>query len=95
MVRETAARLWETPWFSAARLLVFVAADAAPADEREIAWRCINLADFGHDLFHDSSRRRMALDATGCRLPGRTLQADPLTALKVIQRWQEYGIFRK
>ena len=27
MVREIAARLWDTPWFSDARLLVFVAAD--------------------------------------------------------------------
>jgi 4-hydroxy-3-polyprenylbenzoate decarboxylase len=95
MVREVAATLWGTPWFSDARLLVFVAADSLPADASLVAWNSINLADFGHDLFHDPSRRRTALDATGSRLPRRALQADPVTALKVDQRWQEYGIYRK
>jgi 4-hydroxy-3-polyprenylbenzoate decarboxylase len=95
MVRDVAATLWGTPWFSAARLLVFVAGDATPADASLVAWNSINLADFGHDLFHDPSRRRAALDATGSRLPRRALQADPATVLKVNQRWQEYGIYRK
>ncbi len=95
MVREVAATLWDTPWFSDARVLVFVAADAAPADASVVAWNSINLADFGHDLFHDPSRKRIALDATGSRLPRRALHADPATELKVDQRWQEYGIFRK
>lgn len=92
MVREIAAALWDTPWFSDARLVIFVAADAVPADEREIAWRCINLADFTDDIFHDSSGRRMALDATGGRLPRQPLQADPTMELQVLQRWQEFGI---
>lgn len=92
MVREIAARLWETPWFSDARLLVFVAADAKPANEREIAWRCINLIDYTHDIFHDGTGRRMALDATGCRKPRQPLQADPAMELRVLQRWHEYGI---
>jgi 4-hydroxy-3-polyprenylbenzoate decarboxylase len=95
MVREVAATLWETAWFSDARLLVFVGADSLPADASVVAWNSINLADFGHDLFHDPSRRCAALDATGSRLARRALQADPATDLKVIQRWQEYGIFRK
>jgi 4-hydroxy-3-polyprenylbenzoate decarboxylase len=95
MVREVAAALWETAWFSDARVLVFVAADSLPADASVVAWNSINLADFGHDLFHDLSRKRAALDATGSRLARRALQADPATDLKVIQRWQEYGIFRK
>jgi 4-hydroxy-3-polyprenylbenzoate decarboxylase len=95
MVREVAATLWGMPWFNAARLLVFVPADAAPADESMVAWNSINLADFGHDLFHDPSRMRTALDATGSRLPRRALQAEPATDQKVTQRWQEYGIYRK
>ena len=92
MVRETAARLWGTPWFRAARLLVFVAADAVPSHEREIAWRCINLSDYPDDIFHDSTGRRLALDATGCRLRRPTLQADPAVEQQVLQRWPEYGI---
>jgi 4-hydroxy-3-polyprenylbenzoate decarboxylase len=92
MVRKIATTLWDTPWFSDARLVVFVAADAAPADEREIAWRCINLTEYADDMFHDSSQRRMALDATGCRQPRQPLQADPAMELHVLQRWQEYGI---
>jgi 4-hydroxy-3-polyprenylbenzoate decarboxylase len=92
MVREIAVRLWETSWFSEARLIVFVAADAAPADEREIAWRCINLTDCADDVIHDITGRRMALDATGSRLPRRNLQADPAMERLVLQRWKEYGI---
>jgi len=92
MVREIAAALWDTPWFSDARLMVFVAADAEPADERAIAWRCINLTDFADDIFHDNSQRRTALDATGSRLPRRPLQADPAMELQLLQLWQEYGI---
>lgn len=92
MVREIAAALWDTAWFSAARLIIFVAADAAPADEREIAWRCINLTDFTDDIFRDSSGRRMALDATGGRRPRRSLHTDPTMELQVLQRWQAYGI---
>jgi 4-hydroxy-3-polyprenylbenzoate decarboxylase len=92
MVREIAARLWDTPWFCDGRLIIFVAADATPADEREIAWRCINLTEYTEDVFRDSSQRRMALDATGCRLPRQPLLADPAMELKVLQRWQEYGI---
>ncbi len=95
MVREIAATLWETPWFREARLLIFVTADALPADESGISWRCINLADYRRDLFQDATRKRTALDATGCRSPQRPLQADPSTARKVVQRWQEYGIEKR
>jgi len=92
MVREIASALWNTHWFGDARLMVFVAADAAPDEEREIAWRCINLTDYAHDIFHDSSGRRMALDATGSRLQRQALQADPAMEQLVRQRWPEYGI---
>lgn len=92
MVREIAGLLWNTPWFSAARLLIFVAADRQPANDAEIAWRCINLTDYAHDVFHDNTQQRLALDATGCRRPHQTLHADPAIKLHVLQRWQEYGI---
>lgn len=92
MVREVAATLWGTPWFSDARLIIFVAADAEPANEREVAWRCINLAEYAEDIFHDSTGQRMALDATGCRLSRQPLQSDSAMELQVLQRWQEYGI---
>ncbi|MBL0225262.1 MAG: UbiD family decarboxylase [Geobacteraceae bacterium] len=92
MVREIAAALWNTPWFKDARLTVFVAADGVPADERDIAWRCINLTKFEHDLFHDLTGRRSALDATGCRLPRHSLRDDPAMEHQVQQRWHEYGI---
>jgi 4-hydroxy-3-polyprenylbenzoate decarboxylase len=95
MVREVASALWGTVWFSDARMLVFVAADAVPADASMVAWNSINLADFARDLFHDPPWRRTALDATGSRLARRTLQSDPATDRKVHQRWQEYGIHRK
>ena len=95
MVREIAAMLWESPWFREARLIIFVAADALPSDESGISWRCINLADYRRDLFQDATRKRTALDATGCTTPQRPLQADPSTARKVIQRWQEYGIEKR
>jgi 4-hydroxy-3-polyprenylbenzoate decarboxylase len=92
MVREIAPLLWGTPWFRDSRLIVFVAADTVPADEREIAWRCINLTDYTHDILRDSTGRRMALDATGCRLPRQPLQTDPAMERQVQQRWPEYGI---
>jgi 3-polyprenyl-4-hydroxybenzoate decarboxylase len=76
-------------------VLVFVAADVSPADASLVAWKSINLADFGHDLFHDPPRRRAALDATGSRQARRELQTDPATDLKVDERWQKYGIYRK
>jgi hypothetical protein len=75
--------------------MVFVAADVIPANEHEIAWRCINLTDYTHDIFQDSTQQRMALDATGCRLSHQPLQADPAMELQVLQRWQEYGISLK
>jgi 4-hydroxy-3-polyprenylbenzoate decarboxylase len=92
MVREVAATLWDTLWFSEARLTVFVAADGAPANGRDVAWRCINLTDCTHDIFYDSTRQRLALDASGSRLPRLPLHADPAMEQRVLQRWPEYGI---
>ena len=92
MVREVAAALWETPWFSDARLIMFINADTDPADHGRVAWRGINLVDCAKDLFHDDSRQRTALDATGGGLVRPVLKADPVTVGNVMQRWHEYGI---
>jgi 4-hydroxy-3-polyprenylbenzoate decarboxylase len=89
MVSEIAVRLWDLPWFSEARLLIFVDADA---DQSKVAWNCINLSDFSQDMFHDTSRKRMALDATGCRFPHQRVVSDSGVMQRVLERWQEYGI---
>jgi 4-hydroxy-3-polyprenylbenzoate decarboxylase len=92
MVREIAARLWDTPWFRDARLVIFVASDTHPAAEREVAWRCINRVDLAADIFNDNSGRRTALDATGCGRHRQPVSIDPAMEQQVRQRWQEYGI---
>ena len=92
MVRETSERLWSTPWFGAARLLIFVDADTDASDPSEVAWRGINLSEFSHDLFQDSSGKRLALDATGCRFPRQRLGQENSVKQRVEQRWGEYGI---
>ncbi|QEM70028.1 UbiD family decarboxylase [Geobacter sp. FeAm09] len=92
MVREMAGLLWRTPWFGAARLLLFVAADAVPADLSRAAWRSINLADAGCDLIRDESGLRLALDATGSRAPRPPVVTDGAIAEQVALRWREYGV---
>ncbi len=94
MVREIAVRLWDFPWFAEARLLIFVDADDG-IDQSQIAWHCINRAEFSHDTIQDSSGKRLALDATGHRLSRRPLHPDPAISLLVLQRWQEYGVSLK
>lgn len=92
MVRETAARLWATPWFSVSRLLVFVAADGLPSDLSRVAWTAINSCDLSTDLFRDDSGHRTALDATGCREPRQRIEPDREISLKIAKRWNEYGL---
>jgi len=92
MVRETAARLWNTPWFSNSRLLIFVDAMFDTSDMRGVAWRAINVCDFSHDSFNDSTGRRLALDATGCRSPQPRIKPDNVIMEQVAKRWKEYGL---
>lgn len=92
MVRETAELLWSTPWFSAARLLVFIDAEGDVADPSGVVWRCINLSEFGHDILFDPSGKRMALDATGFRSSRQRIVPDSEVAARVERRWREYGI---
>jgi 4-hydroxy-3-polyprenylbenzoate decarboxylase len=91
MVREIAARLWATPWFSAARMLIFVDAGADPADTAGVAWRAINSPGFVRAIFHDSDQKRTALDATNDRSRA-PLSSDPAMEQQVHRRWNEYGI---
>jgi 4-hydroxy-3-polyprenylbenzoate decarboxylase len=92
MVRETAQRLWSTPWFGAARLLIFTNSGSAPADLSSVAWKSINLSEFGRDLFSHADGKRWALDTTGgaCKLP--RIISDPETVQHIDRRWPEYGI---
>ena len=92
MVRETAGLLWSTPWFSAARMMVFIDAQDNGADLSGIAWRAINLSEFSHDIFFDTSGKRMALDATGCGSPQQGIRGDVAVAGRVAQCWREYGL---
>jgi 4-hydroxy-3-polyprenylbenzoate decarboxylase len=91
MVREIAGVLWRTPWFRAARLLVFVRAGAGATGLSQAAWRGINLVDDGCDLMRDESGARLALDATGSRLERTGVVMDETIAEQVTRRWREYG----
>ncbi|ABK97925.1 UbiD family decarboxylase [Pelobacter propionicus] len=92
MVRETASRLWETPWFTASRLLIFVDAGTAPDDLGTVAWSAINSCDVDGDMIRDSSGLRTALDATGCRMARQRIQPDEAVARRIARRWKEYGL---
>ena len=92
MVRETAGLLWDTPWFASARLLVFVDVQSGNMDMSGIAWRCINLVESAHDIFMDTTGKRCAFDATGCRLGRQRIGQDSGTARTVVSRWKEYGL---
>ena len=92
MVRETADVLWYTPWFGAARLLVFIDAETDVADLSGVAWQSINVSSFKHDVFFDTSGKRLALDATGCCFQQKRIRGDADVAVLVARRWPEYGL---
>ncbi|HPX60959.1 MAG TPA: UbiD family decarboxylase [Deltaproteobacteria bacterium] len=92
MVRDTAERLWQLPWFSSSRLLVFVDATDEVFDLHRAAWRAINLVDYSCDIFRDTTGRRMVIDATGCRCAKDFLKTDDRINRLVEGRWKEYGI---
>jgi UbiD family decarboxylase len=92
MVRETAARLWHSPWFSGSRLLIFVDAGVNPSDLAGVAWHAINHCEFGTDSFGDNTGNRRALDATGCRLSQQRIEQDSIVSQQVAKRWKEYGL---
>ncbi|MFA7402964.1 MAG: UbiD family decarboxylase [Pelobacteraceae bacterium] len=92
MVRNISARLWALPWFSSARILLFVTADAGPAGLSLAAWRAINMTDFTDDIIHERASGRLAVDATGCRSPRPEVTQPAELATLVARRWKEYGL---
>ncbi len=92
MVRTIAAQLWHLPWFAAARVLLFVTADGERSTLSRAAWRSINVADFTEDIIRDQASGRVAVDATGCRVPRSELRAAAESADLVTRRWKEYGL---
>jgi 4-hydroxy-3-polyprenylbenzoate decarboxylase len=92
MVREIAALLWETPWFSDARILIFVDAGVDPANPSVVAWRAVNIPGLSLNLFHDKTNRRLALDTTDFESSLLPLSDNSEMKLQVQRRWQEYGI---
>ncbi len=88
--RELLTRLWETPWFAKARLLVMVDVEQDPADAAGVCWRVMNNVVWGRDLVIDGER--VGIDAT--RKPDDervALQMDKETLRLVEGRWREYG----
>ncbi len=92
MVRNVSAQLWALPWFAVARVLLFVSADSEPVDISRAAWRTFNVTDFTDDIIHDRATDRIAVDATGCRLPRLEVKHSAETAALVARRWKEYKL---
>ena len=92
MVSDISRQLWALPWFAASRILIFVDAESACNGLSDAAWRCINMANFTEDLFHESATRRVAIDATGCRLQRLEVSFPLETADLVARRWNEYQL---
>ena len=91
MVRNIADQLWALPWFASARVLLFVTAVGEPETLSHAAWRTINVTDFTDDMYYDKATGRVALDATGCRLPRPMVCISAEAAALVAHRWKEYG----
>jgi 4-hydroxy-3-polyprenylbenzoate decarboxylase len=92
MVRNISGQLWAMPWFASARLLLFVAAGAEPVDLSHAAWKAVNLTDSSGDIYKDRATGRVAVDATGSRLPRSELKSSAECANLVGRRWKEYRL---
>ena len=92
MVRNISGQLWALPWFRSARFLLFVTAGAEPVELSRAAWRTINVTDLAHDIIHDTATGRVAIDATGSRVPRAEVQVSDETAALVAARWKEYKV---
>ncbi|MFZ2947895.1 MAG: UbiD family decarboxylase [Desulfuromonadaceae bacterium] len=91
MVRNISAQLWALPWFRSARVLLFMSAESEPAELSRASWRAINVTDITDDIFHDGATGRVAVDATGTRVPRTEVKSSVETAALVDRRWKEYG----
>ena len=92
MVRNISGRLWSLEWFRSARLLLFVTADTEPLSLSRSAWIGINVTDSSNDIIHDQTTGRIAIDATGSRMPRPAVQVSDETAALVAGRWKEYDL---
>lgn len=92
MVRNISGRLWALEWFGSARLLLFVGADTEPLSLSRSAWRGINATDSNNDIIHDQTTGRIAIDATGSRMPRPAVHVSDETAALVAGRWKEYDL---
>ena len=92
MVRNISSQLWDLPWFSSAQLLLFVAADTEPLTLSHAAWRAINVTDSSANIITDKTSGRIAVDATGSRMPRPEVLVSDETAALVARRWKEYNL---
>lgn len=91
MVRNISGQLWRLPWFSSARLLVFVASTPAAVNLSFAAWRIINVTNYSSDIIHDKATGRVALDATGSNMQQAAINNGEVNEL-IARRWKEYGL---
>jgi 4-hydroxy-3-polyprenylbenzoate decarboxylase len=92
MVRNISAQLWAISWFAAAKVLLFVTADAKTTDLSHVAWKIINVTDFSKDIIHDKATARIAVDATGCDIKQKVVSPSAETLNLIAARWKEYGL---
>lgn len=92
MVRNISAQLWALPWFASARILVFVTAAVESDTLSRVAWKFINVTDFTADIIHDKTSARIAIDATGSRMPRPEVNVSAELSGLVTRRWKEYGL---
>ena len=92
MVRNISTQLWSLPWFASSRVLLFVNADTDSNLLQRAAWRTINVTDFTKDIISDRKTGRIALDATGSRLPRQEVSISAEFATSITSRWKEYGV---
>jgi 4-hydroxy-3-polyprenylbenzoate decarboxylase len=92
MVRNISAQLWALSWFASARVLLFVTAGAEPSDLSYASWKAINVTHHSNDIIKDSPTGRIAVDATGCRVPRPEVKCSVETTALVARRWKEYQL---
>jgi hypothetical protein len=73
-------------------MLLFITSAPEKTGLSHAAWKAINVTDFGNDIYKDTLTGRIAVDATGCSLPGEEIATSTELADTVARRWKEYGI---
>lgn len=62
-----------------------------PVKPSRSAWRAVNVTDFTDDIINDRGTGRVAVDATGCRVPRPEVTISVDAAALVARRWKECG----